>query len=100
VKDEIIVSEELKNMAKDNFSFEPKPLEKKIKAFEQVKTVFRLTGIKRFQTTTPIADVISYFNGMCPKCMNSTRPNGLISPECPTAAIQTPNLNVVVQKSI
>ena len=82
VKDEIIVSEELKNMAKDNFSFEPKPVEKPLKAFEDIKTVFKLTGIERFQETTPIADVIRYFNGTCPKCMNSTRPIGLILPKC------------------
>lgn len=91
--DEIIVSDELKKIAGNNFNFEPKSSIEELKSFEDVESVFKLTGVNRASSRIPtmiphgvnslFEDSIKYLNGTCPRCMKSTRPFGLILPECP-----------------
>lgn len=89
--DEILVSEQLKNITENSFSFEPKNLnEEDMKAFEEIKSAFKLSGVKQALVSPPnstnnqIEDVLTYLNGICPRCKNSTRPHGLMLPECPS----------------
>lgn len=90
VDDEIIVSDELKNITQDNFSFERKDLNEEIKSFKETTAVFKLMGIKndrktRLQlgtTNNSMEDATIYLNGTCPRCKKSTRPFGLILPAC------------------
>lgn len=45
-KNEITVSEELRNIAQHQFEFEPKEIEDQIKSFEDIKGVFKVVGRK------------------------------------------------------